>query len=87
MTAEQGSRRPRVRRAVVDQAAQALAEHAGTAAPWQTMSGATPAERLAALRKASRDLELRARSAGWRPTPRPRADDDDEDEDDLDDDD
>lgn len=86
MPDQPASRRPRVRRTVVDQAAKALAEHAGTAAPWQAMSGATPAERLAALRKASRDLELRARSAGWRPTPRPRADDDD-DEDDPDDDD
>lgn len=79
MTAEQGSRRPRVRRAVVDQATRALAEHAGTGAPWQTMAGATPAERIAALRKAARSLEQKARAAGWRPGPRPRDDDEDDD--------
>ena len=85
MPDQPGNRRPRVRRAVVDQAAQALAEHAGDTSLWQAMGNATPAERVAALRKAGRLLEQRGRAAGWRPAPRPRADD--EDADDLDDDD
>lgn len=85
MTAEPGSRRPRVRRAVVDQAAQALAGHVGNTSLWDAMGAATPAERISAFRKAARSLEQKARAAGWRPAPRPRADADDDE--DLDDDD
>lgn len=81
--------RPRVRRTVVDQITATLTsgDHLDARALIAATSAATPAERAAALARVTRDLEQRARAAGWRPAPRPRADDEDDDDDDPDDDD